>query len=229
MSGGGGGISLTSGGKAGLYNTIVAGNLTGAGQLRPDQRHLRLGRRQPRSQQLVQLDRHRRLRRPHVRRQHRQFSRHREPGLASSPQDNGGPTPTIALLAGSPAIDTGSATIIGVAVPDIDQRGAVRGPLGLDAGSEPDIGAYEASSSYLVSTTADTADVGTIGTAVNWANQNTNANPEDVGNTAANTIVFDQTGVFATPQTLTVTGVPLALRIRAPQRPSSARSRVHLR
>jgi hypothetical protein len=41
-------------------------------------------------------------------------------------QDNGGPTQTIALLPNSPAIDTGSATITGVAVPATDQRGFPR-------------------------------------------------------------------------------------------------------
>jgi hypothetical protein len=41
-------------------------------------------------------------------------------------QDNGGPTQTIALLPNSPAIDTGSATVAGVAVPATDQRGFPR-------------------------------------------------------------------------------------------------------
>jgi len=108
-------------------------------------------------------------------------------------------------------MDAGAATIVGVPVPGIDQRGALRGPAGLDAGLAPDIGAFEASSSYLVSTTADTNDVGTILTAVDWANHNTNTNPEYALNFDPNTIVFDQKGVFSTPQTITVTGAPLAL------------------
>ena len=55
------------------------------------------------------------------------------------------------------------------------------------------------------------SNVGTIGTAVGWANVSTNANPANIGGAAPNTIVFDQAGVFATPQTITVTGGPLAL------------------
>ena len=51
-------------------------------------------------------------------------------------QDNGGPTPTHALLPGSPAIAAGSPSMIGTS----DQRGLPRyqGP-----GSRPDIGAYQ--------------------------------------------------------------------------------------
>ncbi len=63
-------------------------------------------------------------------------------------------------------------------VPTIDQRGALRGPAGLNAGSKVDIGAYEASSSYLVSTFTDSSAVGTLRTAAGWANISTNANPE---------------------------------------------------
>jgi len=48
--------------------------------------------------------------------------------------DNGGPTLTMALLSGSPAIDAGDTT----AAPTTDQRGFPR-----PAGAAPDIGAYE--------------------------------------------------------------------------------------
>ena len=41
-------------------------------------------------------------------------------------QNNGGPTPTIALLPGSPAIGAGSSSISGVTVPSTDQRGVPR-------------------------------------------------------------------------------------------------------
>jgi parallel beta-helix repeat protein len=116
----------------------------------------------------------------------------------------GGPTPTMALLPGSPAIDKGSASIPGVTVPTTDQRGALRGPAGLNAGSTVDVGAYEASSSYLVTTTTDSVDVGTLRTAVGWANVSTNANPANSSNPAPNSIIFDTAGAFATPQTITL-------------------------
>jgi len=50
--------------------------------------------------------------------------------------NNGGPTRTHALLAGSPALGKGNATIPGVGVVTVDQRGVTRD-------SPPDIGAYE--------------------------------------------------------------------------------------
>ena len=82
-----------------------------------------------------------------------------DPGLdPNGLQNNGGPTQTIALVTGSPAIDAGSNAL---AVDPTtgqplttDQRGALRGPAGLNAGTTVDIGAYEASSSYLVTSTA---------------------------------------------------------------------------
>jgi uncharacterized repeat protein (TIGR01451 family) len=51
-------------------------------------------------------------------------------------QNNGGPTPTMALLPGSPAIDKGDSTIAGL--PATDQRGYAR-----TVGNAVDIGAYE--------------------------------------------------------------------------------------
>jgi hypothetical protein len=59
------------------------------------------------------------------------------PGLATTLANNGGPTPTIALLAGSAAIGGGSSTISGVTVPTTDQRGVAR-PSGSIS-----IGAYQ--------------------------------------------------------------------------------------
>lgn len=47
------------------------------------------------------------------------------PGLAAGLADNDGPTQTIALLPGSPAIDAASVTILGVTVPTTDERGAL--------------------------------------------------------------------------------------------------------
>jgi hypothetical protein len=53
-------------------------------------------------------------------------------------QDNGGPTPTMSLLSGSPAINAGDPTLAGL--PEFDQRGP--GFARVVAG-RPDIGAYE--------------------------------------------------------------------------------------
>ncbi len=60
-------------------------------------------------------------------------------------QDNGGPTPTMALLAGSPAIDAGNNTACAAApVSNLDQRGMTRPVDGnFDATATCDIGAYE--------------------------------------------------------------------------------------
>ncbi len=129
-------------------------------------------------------------------------------GVASpdlgTPGENGGPTLTIALLQGSPAIDAGSDSISGVTVPAYDQRGAIRGPAGLNAGSTVDIGAYEASSSFLVTSAAASFDAGTLPTAIGWADFNTNDNPANLSNPVPNTIEFDTSGVFATSQTITL-------------------------
>jgi hypothetical protein len=65
-------------------------------------------------------------------------------------QDNGGPTKTHALLAGSPALNSGDPGQLGVA----DQRGVVR------AGAV-NIGAYQASASALVVTVPGTVASGT--------------------------------------------------------------------
>jgi hypothetical protein len=65
-------------------------------------------------------------------------------------QDNGGPTFTHALLAGSPALNAGNPSQLGVA----DQRGVVR------AGGV-NIGAYQASASAFVVTAPATATAGT--------------------------------------------------------------------
>jgi hypothetical protein len=65
-------------------------------------------------------------------------------------QDNGGPTKTHALLAGSPALNAGNPSQLGVA----DQRGVVR------AGGV-NIGAYQASASAFVITMPGTVTAGT--------------------------------------------------------------------
>jgi hypothetical protein len=65
-------------------------------------------------------------------------------------QDNGGPTPTMALLAGSPALNAGDPAQLGVA----DQRGVLRS-------DGVNIGAYQASASALLLTAPATATAGT--------------------------------------------------------------------
>ena len=124
-------------------------------------------------------------------------------GLASL-ADDGGPVETMALLVGSPAIDAGSNAISDISVPATDQRGALRGPAGLNAGPTLDVGAFEASSSYLVTTTDDSYDVGTLRAGVHWADMSTNVNPENLPDPAPNTVVFDTKGIFSTPQTITL-------------------------
>jgi filamentous hemagglutinin family protein len=54
--------------------------------------------------------------------------------------DNGGPTQTMALVQGSPAIEAGNPNQIG----QPDQRGIIRGTPSDDTGTASDIGAYEA-------------------------------------------------------------------------------------
>jgi hypothetical protein len=65
-------------------------------------------------------------------------------------QDNGGPTQTMALLAGSPALNAGDPAQLGMA----DQRGVVRS-------GGVNIGAYQASATALVVTGPATATAGT--------------------------------------------------------------------
>ncbi len=108
----------------------------------------------------------------------------------------GSATQTMALSSGSLALNNGDPNN-GVTV---DQRGAQRGLAGLDAGAAPDIGAYEASSSYLVTTdSGDSSLPGTLRGGVEWADGNVNPL---LLNPAANVIRFDTTGVFSTAQTI---------------------------
>ncbi|OYV96589.1 MAG: hypothetical protein B7Z73_00450, partial [Planctomycetia bacterium 21-64-5] len=127
------------------------------------------------------------------------------PKLATYPNLNGGgPTETFALLPGSPAIDAGS-TVLAVAPAGnpltYDQRGA---PFARVAGTSVDIGAFEYQDLHLVvSTTADENDgnysFGHL--SLREALGLIDANPAGFDNT----ITFDPT-VFATPQTITLTG-----------------------
>ncbi len=80
----------------------------------------------------------------------------------------------------------------------------------MNAGSSVDIGAYEASSSYLVSTSNDSPDIGSLRTAVDWANLSSNTNSANIASPAPNTIDFSVTG------TMTLTGGTLALANNGP-------------
>jgi hypothetical protein len=64
-------------------------------------------------------------------------------------QNNGGPTPTMALLPGSPALDAGDTGQLGMA----DQRGVVRS-------GGVNIGAYQATASAFILAAPDTATAG---------------------------------------------------------------------
>ena len=75
--------------------------------------------------------------------------------LDSGLADNGGPTQTVALLPASYAIDAGSASIPGVTVPTVDQRGAPRSG-GIDIGAYQ-LAATSGNSSYVDSTWAGDA------------------------------------------------------------------------
>ena len=100
----------------------------------------------------------------------------------------GGPTQTMALLTGSPAIGAGSNSITGLTIPTTDERGLIRG-------TTVDIGAFQ--TSLVVESTAGsvvtTAAGLTLPGAVSLADQFAGA-----------TISFDPT-VFATQQTITLT------------------------
>ncbi|MFI5459371.1 MAG: choice-of-anchor Q domain-containing protein [Isosphaerales bacterium] len=126
------------------------------------------------------------------------------PGLASGLAYNGGPTQTIAVASStSPALNNGSNSWAAAYVVTTDQRGATRGPDGgLNAGTVVDIGSYEASSSYLVTSASDATDTGTFQAAVAWANLNTNVNAANLAEPAPNTVGFVTNGTFSSPQTI---------------------------
>lgn len=114
--------------------------------------------------------------------------------------DNGGPTLTHALALGSPAINAGSSS------ESFDQRGA---PFLRDDGNGVDIGAFELNlpASLVVDTLADEDD-GDFSTgdlslreAIKLANFSA----------GGDTVTFDTSGVFSTPQTITLGGTELAI------------------
>ncbi len=181
-TGSGGGLDVTGAGTATLYNTIVAENIdsSGADDIAGN------GVTSASSNNLVGADESCTVPISNL-------LAGANPYLGTLSY-NGGPTETIALLANSPAIDAGRNTLADTYGVTTDQRGAVRGgqPDALNAGSTVDIGAYEASASYVVTTTADSYAIGTLRSAILWADAgSTNANPANLAKSATNTIDFD--------------------------------------
>ena len=56
-----------------------------------------------------------------------------------------------------------------------------------------------------MTTTADSFAYGSLRSAIGWANFSFNYNPENITNPEPNSVVFDTAGVFASPQTITLT------------------------
>ncbi len=112
--------------------------------------------------------------------------------LSTTLGNNGGTTKTLALVSGSPAIDAGDPA----STLKIDQRGAQR----LNAGTRIDIGAYEATSSYLVTNTLDDNSIGSLRSAINFTNININP----VAATPLQTIQFG-IGTVGSAQTISLT------------------------
>jgi CSLREA domain-containing protein len=115
--------------------------------------------------------------------------------------DYGGPTQTMPELYGSPAIGAGNVGLVPAGV-TTDQRGQAR-----FLGGKVDIGAYELqvvlAPSFVVNTTADYSDPIDGKTSLREAIASANALP-------GHTITFDP-AVFARPQVITLTGLPLEL------------------
>ncbi len=106
------------------------------------------------------------------------------PGLGSLAYNNGASTETIALLAGSPAIDAGSADILGVTVPSTDQTGVAwpGGEVSIGACGYP-IQPVGTPTVYTVTDTSDNpSDTGSLRCAL--------AQAATDGNPAGNVIQF---------------------------------------
>ena len=103
---------------------------------------------------------------------------------------NGGPTQTLVLLANSPAISAAPPTANGQTIAQ-DQRGTSRGTTSID------IGSFELSSSYVVTSDADSTVPGTLRSAIIWADTNTSS-----GLTTPLVITFGS--LFDTPQVITL-------------------------
>ncbi len=116
---------------------------------------------------------------------------------------NGGATQTMALAENSPVLYQG----LDSAAPLTDQRGAQRGPVGLNTGSHSDLGAFEDTSSYLVTSTDDGTEDGTLRAAVLWANASFNPLVSALTANTANVVRFDTGGAFAQGGTIALSQV----------------------
>jgi hypothetical protein len=142
------------------------------------------------------------------------------PGLGAL-ANNGGPTQTIALLAGSPVLGAGSSTIPGVTVPTTDQRG-VAWPGGV-----VDIGAYarppasQISPTPSVYTVTDTSDDPGDGGSLRHAIAAANADPNLAGSVIQFAIATSDLGYDATTGSWTITLNPSngPLVLQAPSGP----------
>ncbi len=138
-------------------------------------------------------------------------------GLAN----NGGPTQTIALLAGSPAINAGDETVCAAApVDNLDQRGFTRPGVGATNCS---IGAYEFNSPGMPTTPTTTAVVAPTSSPTSTATRTptitTTATPTQ---TAAVTPTFTTTATPTRTPTRTPTSPPTFTPTRTPTLTSTA-------
>ncbi len=186
-SGTGGGLDASAGGSATLYNTIVAQNEDSGGSADDVAGTLSLNS----TDNLFGTGGSGGLTASNST---GNLFNESNPGLGDLSY-NGGVTETIPLLSSSPAINAGSLKLPGTL--GVDQRGVVRGANNPPGVKLMDIGAFELSSTYLVTNAADSTVPGTLRAAIAWANINTN--------TAPISIQFDTNGVFSQPQTITLT------------------------
>ncbi len=115
------------------------------------------------------------------------------PGLAAALADNGGPTQTIALLPGSPAVDAGSNALANQYSLTTDQRGAgfprtVNGTVDIGAFESPVFG--NATVYAVTNTSNDPTVTGSLPWAINQANNQGSAGYSPT-NPAGSKITFD--------------------------------------
>ena len=113
-------------------------------------------------------------------------------GLAN----NGGTTQTHALVLNSLALNAGDPN----STVTTDQRGGQRASDGLNAGTRIDIGAYEATSSTVVTNTLDNSAAGSLRSAINFTNGN--INPTE---TTTPTDIRFKIGTVGSAQTIALT------------------------